>query len=736
MTADSLVADGFQQHCAGNLPAAEALYRQALQLDPANINALHMLGVLKLGLGQTEEAVKLLSEAAAVLERSGKIAAPHAALYNNLGNALRAAGRLDEAVAHYRRSIALEPTNVETFANLGHELMSLGQTEDAVANYQQAVRLDPKQASLWSSLGQALLRLARRDEALNAFRKAIDCDPGQPALRLQLVNVLNLTGQQDEAAALLRDLAKSFPQELSIGRDLARLEFARDDFAAAFAACQHVLAQDAHDADMLALAGRVHHQWHDLDRAERYYRQSLQVQPGNAVVLSYLALLLQEKELPKETAEVCQQLLQLQPDHINGLCILGWAQRRQRQFEEAIKSFQHALRLKPDFVQAETQLGQSFRALGRGNEAAQCFEHVVTLHPDYADAYIALANLLQEHDPARSQALFKQAYALRPLTTLQALQQPAKFSVLLAMAPGVANTPTDYLVGKSNYDAHFLCLMPGIDYDFDLLRKHADVVVNLVSDADQGRDTLPLARDFVERLGRPVINHPDKISPTDRAAVAAALTGIPGCCVPHIAHVTQARLLNDPSCIDAFGLPVLLRVAGKHGGDDFELIKEKADIPAFITASPAEDYYAIEYIDFSSADGYFRKYRFIYANDEVLPYHLAIGNGWKVHHYTTDMDKHVWMQEEEETFLRTPWSVFSPANLATLQAIRQAIGLDYFGIDCAIDRNGDVVAFEVNASMLVHDDNAQFPYKNPYVTVIKRAFDAMLEKAADKGKGA
>ncbi|HVJ43718.1 MAG TPA: tetratricopeptide repeat protein [Dongiaceae bacterium] len=730
MTADTLVADGFQQHCAGNLRAAEALYRQALQQDPANINALHMLGVLSLGIGQTTEAVALLTEAASVLERQGKIAAPHAALYNNLGNAQRAAGRHDDAVQSYRRSIALEASNVETHANLGNELMSLGETDKAVTCYRHALRLDPGQATVWSSLGRAYLRLARRDEALEAFRAAIRCNPDSPDLRLQLADTLNLMGQHDEAASLLRELATALPQELAIARDLARLEFARNDLDAALAACQQVLARAADDADMLALAGRIHHQRHDLDRAEQCYRRSLQSAPDNGVVLSYLALLLQEKEQPKETAEICHQLLRLQPDHANGLCILGWAQRRQRQFEEAITSFRHALRLKPDFVQAETQLGQSLRALGRGNEAAACFEHVIALHPDYVDAHIALGNLLQEHDPARAHGIFRQAHALRPLTTLPALQQPAGFAVLLVMAPGVANTPTDYLVGKGNYDAHFLCLLPGIDYDFDLLQRHADVVINLVSDADQGRETLPLARALVERLARPVINHPDKISPTDRAAVAAALAGIPGCRVPRIAHVTRALLLSDPACLDSFGVPFLLRVAGKHGGDDFEMIEDKADIPAFIERSPADDYYAIEYVDFGSADGYFRKYRFIYADGQVLPYHLAIGSGWKVHHYTTEMDQHVWMQEEEETFLRDPWSVFSPANQATLRAIQAAIGLDYFGIDCSLDRNGDVVVFEVNASMLVHDDNAQFPYKNPYVAVIKQAFDAMLEKTA------
>jgi hypothetical protein len=36
----------------------------------------------------------------------------------------------------------------------------------------------------------------------------------------------------------------------------------------------------------------------------------------------------------------------------------------------------------------------------------------------------------------------------------------------------------------------------------------------------------------------------------------------------------------------------------------------------------------------------------------------------------------------------------------------------------------------VNASMLVHDDNAEFPYKTPFVHRIKQAFDEMLRKFA------
>ena len=65
-----------------------------------------------------------------------------------------------------------------------------------------------------------------------------------------------------------------------------------------------------------------------------------------------------------------------------------------------------------------------------------------------------------------------------------------------------------------------------------------------------------------------------------------------------------------------------------------------------------------------------------------------------------------------------------------MRQIRDVIGLDYFGIDCALDRDGAVVVFEVNASMLVHGRNQQFPYKTEAVERIKRAFHGLLKRLA------
>jgi glutathione synthase/RimK-type ligase-like ATP-grasp enzyme len=266
------------------------------------------------------------------------------------------------------------------------------------------------------------------------------------------------------------------------------------------------------------------------------------------------------------------------------------------------------------------------------------------------------------------------------------------------------------------------------------LRAHGDIAVNLISDVDQGRPMLELAADVCDRLDKPVINHPRRILDTDREAVAQRLSGIAHCRVPRTIRCTRA-VLTAPGALEDLrranlAPPLLLRLAGTHGGDAFERIDDAGDIAAFLKQNAGEDFYATEYVDYRSADGYFRKYRFIFTNGEILPYHLAIADHWKVHHFRTDMTKHAWMQNEERAFLENPGAVFSATHFAALRAIEQALDLDFFGIDCSLDRDGNVVVFEVNASMLIHDDNAEFPYKTPHSQRIKDALGAALARVA------
>ena len=183
----------------------------------------------------------------------------------------------------------------------------------------------------------------------------------------------------------------------------------------------------------------------------------------------------------------------------------------------------------------------------------------------------------------------------------------------------------------------------------------------MICNADDGKDVLVHALDLVERLGRPTVNHPRLIMDTDRETIARRLADIPYCIIPKTSRVAGSALTNIALNKEfaGFHLPLLVRVAGSHGGDDFGKFDDWDDIVDFVSENLKAVYYVIEYINYRSEDGFFRKYRIIFVDGEIFPYHLAIHDDWKVHHFRTDMANHAWMRKEEERFLDDMGSVFN-----------------------------------------------------------------------------
>ncbi|MFM9979276.1 MAG: tetratricopeptide repeat protein, partial [Burkholderiales bacterium] len=108
------VARTFQQaiahHVGGRLGEAEPLYREILAFQPANFDALHLLGVVCHQTGRHEAAIGYIRQAIAVNPRQP-------ALHSNLGLALQALSQSAEALESYDRAVALDPTYFDALVN-------------------------------------------------------------------------------------------------------------------------------------------------------------------------------------------------------------------------------------------------------------------------------------------------------------------------------------------------------------------------------------------------------------------------------------------------------------------------------------------------------------------------------------------------------------------------------------------------------------------------------------------
>ena len=197
VTIAQALAMALQQHQAGNLAAAEPLYRQILALQPKHADALHYLGVIAHQQGRNDSAVDLIRQAIAARPNY-----PEA--HDNLGNALNGMGMLDEAIVAYRKAGVLMPRSAQTRNNLGLALLASGQIDEAMNAFREAVKIDPHYSPAYSNLSNTLLEKRIFEEAMTTARKAIALDSRNAKAHGNLGNALRDTGNLEQAIQAYR----------------------------------------------------------------------------------------------------------------------------------------------------------------------------------------------------------------------------------------------------------------------------------------------------------------------------------------------------------------------------------------------------------------------------------------------------------------------------------------------------------------------------------------------------
>ncbi|WP_372399238.1 tetratricopeptide repeat protein [Azospirillum sp. HJ39] len=158
-------------HMAGRTgPAADA-YRGILAVEPAQPNALHLLGVLRAQAGDAAGAVPLIGRAL-----HAQPAAPSA--WGHLGAALRAAERPEGAEPVLQRALALDPANADALDAMGATLHALAIYPAARRWLERAARLRPGHAETLLNLGTVLRDQRRFAEAEACFDAALARNPG------------------------------------------------------------------------------------------------------------------------------------------------------------------------------------------------------------------------------------------------------------------------------------------------------------------------------------------------------------------------------------------------------------------------------------------------------------------------------------------------------------------------------------------------------------------------------
>lgn len=331
-------------------------------------------------------------------------------------------------------------------------------------------------------------------------------------------------------------------------------------------------------------------------------------------------------------------------------------------------------------------------------------------------------------------AIQEQALALKRVYQIAASEQPAKIRLLMLMVPGrlAVNVPLECLLENSDVDLSFYYVSPHDPLALPV--PEHDVLMVAICEDDAHFVVLDKLTETLANWPKPVINSPQHIPKTTRNAASRLLQDIPGLLTPPTLRISRATLLaiaNNRTRLsqeaEGCDFPLILRPVGSQGGHGLERIMSADEIVAYLAKLSDEEFFISRFIDYSSADGLFRKMRVILIDGAPFVCHMAVSSNWMVHYVNAGMYEDAQKREEEADFMAN-FAVFAERHREALETIYQRTQLDYLCIDCAETKDGELLVFEIDPTMVVHamDPEHLFPHKQLYMQKVKTAFRDFL----------
>jgi tetratricopeptide (TPR) repeat protein len=176
----------------GDLPGAEARYREALRLVPGYVDAHLNLANALVRENRPEKAIEHYRD---VLGRYPTNEAARSGLGQaayRAGNAQMEAGRMAAAVDFYQTAVEMKPDFSDAHVNYGGALAELGRNSEAMHEFEAALKLDPGSADIHNNLGGLLAQAGRLAEARIQFEAALKLRPDYREARDNLERVRQL----------------------------------------------------------------------------------------------------------------------------------------------------------------------------------------------------------------------------------------------------------------------------------------------------------------------------------------------------------------------------------------------------------------------------------------------------------------------------------------------------------------------------------------------------------------
>lgn len=154
--------------------------------------------------------------------------------------------------------------------------------------------------------------------------------------------------------------------------------------------CEEFLNLEGYEFYAYQILGIIYYLSKDYDTSIRYFKEAINLNPGNPDVYYNLGNAFKDKGDLEEAVQSYFKAIELNHEYIEAYNNLGVVFKNKGDYENSIKMFNNAINLKPDFVEALYNLGSVIYLKGQIEEAINIYKKVLEINPEFYDSYYSL----------------------------------------------------------------------------------------------------------------------------------------------------------------------------------------------------------------------------------------------------------------------------------------------------------------------------------------------------------
>jgi len=270
---------------------AEAAYREAVQWNPGEVDALVALSVVLVQPSVGGDNARRFADAEVFARRAVRLQPKNAVAWDRLGVALQARGLFNqETETAYRRAVELDPEFAVAYAHLARVLKRSGRKDEAVPLYERAISLakDPLTLNL---IAESLQAEQQWENSEPVLKRALELDPKNPTSLFLMGRMLAVMKRFDEAEPFLKTATEVSPQAFQPYNVLGSVYLAMERYQDAEIVYLKAI-ELASPGDRRRLSGAFgfegvgdgYFKNNQRNDAVRVYERALELDPSNAAV--------------------------------------------------------------------------------------------------------------------------------------------------------------------------------------------------------------------------------------------------------------------------------------------------------------------------------------------------------------------------------------------------------------------------------------------------------------------